>query len=89
MKIQGFFRLYLSTSCPPPRKTAPWIFSHFCTIYSPSVALHCGTIHLPEKIRIVAMETLKVAKVSIFSVFWTFLIVFGVLCDNELIQYTM
>jgi hypothetical protein len=58
-------------------------FSHFCTIDSPSVALHCGTIHLPEKIRFVAMETLKVAKVSIFSLFWSFLTVFGLLWDNE------
>ena len=60
----------------PPEKNGSMEFSHFRTIYSPSVGLHCGTIHLPGKIRFVAMETVKVAKVSLFGHFWSFLKVF-------------
>ena len=64
-------------------------FSHFCTRDTPGVALHVGNIHLPEKIRFVAMETLEVAKVSIFGHFGPFLRVLGHLNLSEAMKYIM
>jgi len=55
------------------RKNGPRDVSNFRTRNSPRVALQVGTFGLAGKILMVAMETLKVAKVSIFGPFLRFL----------------